>query len=176
MEFVKPWYSEINPLWRHRNCTELRVHNNGLRMSVEYSPDQNLRRTDLYIPFYTFLGAKRFNHYIYLSFVYLPRIYYLNYPDQLPCWPRSSVGRAPVDLFRRSWVQTPLGPNFLWSVGTPKFPLPVQGFGVSAVLPTPGTLTLIYIALFRYHGCYAVQPLYRPLYTLKNSGKADNTQ
>ena len=37
---------------------------------------------------------------------------------------RSSVGRAPVDLFRRSWVQTPLGPNFLWSVGTPKFPLP----------------------------------------------------
>ena len=24
---------------------------------------------------------------------------------------------------RRSWVQTPLGSNFLWSVGTPKFPL-----------------------------------------------------
>ena len=24
---------------------------------------------------------------------------------------------------RRSWVQTPLGPNFPWPVGTPKFPL-----------------------------------------------------
>ena len=47
----------------------------------------------------------------------------LNYPELLPCWPRSSVGRAPVDLFRRSWVQTPLGPTFLWSVGTSKIPL-----------------------------------------------------
>ena len=60
--------------------------------------------------------------YLYHSNIYR-EIHYLNYPDLLPYWPRSSVSRTPVDLFRRSWVQTPLGPNFLWSVGTPKFPL-----------------------------------------------------
>ena len=48
---------------------------------------------------------------------------YILYPDLLQCWPRSSVTRASEDLIRRSWVQTPLGPNFLWPVGTPKFPL-----------------------------------------------------
>ena len=37
--------------------------------------------------------------------------HYLNYPDLLPYWPRSSVGRASEDLTRRSWVQTPS--NFL---------------------------------------------------------------
>ena len=44
-----------------------------------------------------------------VSFEYLPRLHYLNYPDLLPCWPRSSVGRASEDLIRRSWVQTPRG-------------------------------------------------------------------
>ena len=39
-------------------------------------------------------------------------------------------------------VITPLGPNFLWPVGTPKFPNNPGGFGVSAVLPTTGTLTI----------------------------------
>ena len=41
----------------------------------------------------------------------------------LPYWPRGSVGRASEDLIQRSWVQTPPRSNFLWLVGTPKFPL-----------------------------------------------------
>ena len=82
---------------------------------------------------------------ITISFEYLPRLHYLNYPDLHPCWPRSSVGRASEDLIRRSWVQTPLRPNFLWPVGTPKFPLirvDTQGIWCIAVLPTSGTLQL----------------------------------
>ena len=82
-----------------------------------------------------------------MSFEYTPQIRYLNYPDLLPCWPHSSVGRAPVDLIRRSWVQTPLGPNFLWPVGPPKFNFLEKGssrggFGVSTVMPTTSTLTI----------------------------------
>ena len=65
-------------------------------------------------------GFCSIHHYIPMSFEYIPRIHYLNYPDLLLCWPRSSVGRAPIDLIRRSWVQTPLGQNFLWPVRTPK--------------------------------------------------------
>ena len=60
---------------------------------------------------------------ITISVEYLPRLHYLNYPNLLPCWPRSSVSRASEDLIRRSWVQTPPRPNFLWPVGSPKFPL-----------------------------------------------------
>ena len=71
-------------------------------------------------------GAPRFHYYIPISFEYIPQIHYLNYPHLVPCWRRTSVGRAPVDLIRRLWVQTPLGPNFLWPVGTPKFPLKGQ--------------------------------------------------
>ena len=37
------------------------------------------------------------HYYIPISFEYFPRIHYLNYPDLLPCWPRNSVGKAPVD-------------------------------------------------------------------------------
>ena len=43
----------------------------------------------------------------------------LNYPDLVPCWPHSLVGRASEDLIWRLWVQTPP----LWLVGTPKFSL-----------------------------------------------------
>ena len=53
----------------------------------------------------------------------LTAIHYLNYPDLLPYWPRSSVGRALEDLIQRSWVQTPPRSNFHWPVGTPQFPL-----------------------------------------------------
>ena len=61
----------------------------------------------------------RLHYYIPISFEYIPQIHYLNYPDLFSCWPRSSVGRAPVDLFRIC----SLGPNFPWFVGTPKFRL-----------------------------------------------------
>ena len=73
-------------------------------------------------------------------------IHYLNYPDLLSYWPRSSVGRALEVLIQRSWVQTPPRSNFHWPVGTPKFPLKGYtqwGLGVSAVLPTSGTQTYI---------------------------------
>ena len=49
---------------------------------------------------------------------------YLDYPDLLLYWPCSSVVRALVDLFQRSWVQTPPRSNFLWPVGTPYFQHP----------------------------------------------------
>ena len=50
---------------------------------------------------------------IYLYHYTYTTIDYLNYPDLLLYWPRSSAGRASVDLFRRSWVETPPRSNFL---------------------------------------------------------------
>ena len=83
--------------------------------------------------------------YIPILFEYLPRVYYLNYPEQLPCWPRSSVGRAPVDLIGGRVVKPHWGQIFLGPWGLPHFLQKgsnPRGFGVSAVLPIIGTLTI----------------------------------
>ena len=45
-------------------------------------------------------------------------------------------------LLKKIWESPPTKENFLWSVGTPKFGSNPGGFGVSAVLPTTGTLTI----------------------------------
>lgn len=54
---------------------------------------------------FCFTGATSFHSFIYSTYRYTT-IHYLNYSDLLRYWPRSSVGIASVDLFRRSWVQT----------------------------------------------------------------------
>ena len=72
---------------------------------------------------YCLLPAPKSYIFLYLHFLHygcyaVPILYittiwihtathYLNYPDLLPYWPRSSVGRASEDLIQRSWVQTP---------------------------------------------------------------------
>ena len=48
--------------------------------------------------YYCFTGATRFHSYIYIIYTYTT-IHYLKHPDLFPHLPRSSGGRASVDLF-----------------------------------------------------------------------------